>query len=291
VKVSDRGSDTYEYAAHELRAGGHFVIRAAKDRRLENADGDEHFGSAGDRVCVKLFDYARDLPALGTRRVAVPPVPGKAPARVADVRVSAGPVRLRAPHFVRGEADEPHLGLWVVRVAEPAPPPGTEPLEWVLLTDLPADTFERASERVDWYEWRPVVEDLHKGMKTGCGIEAVQFEKPEHLGPYIALVSVAAAVLLGMRQASRDPEAEHTPAADRVPAAYVRVLSLSKHGEARDLTATEFYFALAELGGFVKRRAGAYPGWLTLWRGWSRLQDMVRGAELAERAKRHRKPP
>src|SRR5205814_1141637 len=126
-------------------------------------------------------------------------------ARVARVRVSAGPVRLKAPHFVRGEADEPHLDLWVVRVAEAeAPPAGCEPLEWVLLTDLPADTFDRASERVDWYERRPVVEDLHKGMKTGCGVETVQFEKPQHLEPYIALVSVAAAVLLGMRQAARD---------------------------------------------------------------------------------------
>ena len=29
---------------------------------------------------------------------------------------------------------------------------------------------------VDWYGHRPIVEELHlKGMKTGCGVEALQF--------------------------------------------------------------------------------------------------------------------
>nr|MDQ2877434.1 hypothetical protein [Actinomycetota bacterium] len=231
-----------------------------------------------------LFDYARDLPALGEREVEVSAVPGKRAARVARVRVSAGPVRVKAPHFCRGEAAEPFLDLWVIRVAEVESPSGVaakEALEWVLLTDLPAATPEQAWERVDWYERRPVVEDLHKGMKSGCAIEKVQFEKPAHLEPFIALVSVVAAVLLGLRQAARAPEAAYTPATRQVPAEYVRVLSLSRHGEERDLSVKEFHFALAELGGFVKRRAGALPGWMTLWRGWSRLQDMVRGAELA----------
>jgi hypothetical protein len=248
----------------------------------------EHISLAGDRVCQKLFDYARDLPALGEREVEVAAVPGKSAARVARVRVSSGPVRLKAPHFCRGEAQEPWLDLWVVRVAE-APgsaPAGVGPLEWVLLTDLAAGTREAAWERVDWYERRPVIEDLHKAMKSGCGVERVQFEKVSHLEPFVALVSAVSAVLLGMRQAARDPEAQHTPATEHVPESYVRVLSLYRHGEARDLSVVEFYFALAALGGFVKRRAGAFPGWMTLWRGWSRLHDMVRGAELAQAAAR-----
>ncbi len=29
VKVRDLGSDTFEYAAYEVRQGGHFVIRAS----------------------------------------------------------------------------------------------------------------------------------------------------------------------------------------------------------------------------------------------------------------------
>ena len=68
------------------------------------------------------------------------------------------------------------------------------------------------------------------------------------------------------------------------------MLSLHRHGEERDLSVREFHFALAELGGFVKRSAGAFPGRMTLWRGWSRLHDMARGAELATGATRQAAP-
>lgn len=284
VNVNDRGADTYEYAAHQRRHGLHFVIRASKDRNLE---GEDHIGA--DRIHRKLREYARDLPVLGQRRVELAAVAGKSPARVAQVSVAAGAARLKAPHFVRGEADEPHLDVWVIHVREIDPPPGQEALEWILLTDLVTETFEQACERIDWYECRPVIEDLHKGKKTGCAIEKVQFEKVEHLEPYIALVSVVATLLLGMRQEARMPEAEHTPATERWPAVYVEVLSLSRYGEVRDLSVKDFYLNLARLGGHVKRRADAWPGWLTLWRGWSRLQDMVRGAQLVKRRAKHKR--
>ena len=40
----------------------------------------------------------------------------------------------------------------------------------------------------------------------------------------------------------------------------------------------EFYLAVARLGGHMNRKRDGFPGWLTLWRGWQKLQTMVEGA-------------
>ena len=73
-------------------------------------------------------------------------------ARDARVRVAAGPVSIRLPDFARGHADAASLDLWVVHVREVGPPPaGAEPLEWVLLTNVPMSTTRaQAAERVEW---------------------------------------------------------------------------------------------------------------------------------------------
>ena len=277
VDVADAGSDTFEFAAYELRHGRHFVIRSARDRNLA---GDDHVGA--DRVYRKLYAYTRDLPDLGEREVAVAAVPGKSKARTAVVRVAAGPVSLAAPHFARGEVPQgvASLDLWVVHLREAAgsAPPGAAPLEWVLLSDLPAGTFDGACRVVDYYGCRPIVEEFHKGKKTGCQIEAAQFESEQRLEPMIALLSVVAVALLQLRQLARDPATRDAPADAVVPRIYVTVLSAWRHrGEPRPMSVLEFCMALARLGGHLGRKGDGFPGWLTLWRGWADLTLMVKG--------------
>lgn len=276
IDIADRGSDTFEFAAFEARHGRSFVIRSARDRNL---CGEDHVGA--DRVCRKLYAFARDLPDLGERAVRVAARPGKHKAREARVRIAAGPVSLAGSRFVRGQTrGETSLGLWVVHVKETAAPAGAEPLEWVLLTNVPADTFERACERADWYARRPLIEEYHKGMKTGASVQELQFESEQRLEPMIALLSVVAAALLQLRQLARNPDAWRTPAREVVPDLYVRVLSAQREGKPRDdLTVEEFCLMLGGLGGHLGRKGDGLPGWLTLWRGWSDLVLMVKGVE------------
>jgi len=282
VDVADAGADTFEFAAYELHNGRHFVIRSARDRNLA---GEDHVGA--DRVYRKLYAYTRDLPDLGAREVAVAAVPGKSKARTASVRVAGGPVSIAAPHFVRGELPGGErslrslrsldLSVVHVREVEGSAPAGATPLEWVLLSDLPADTFAGAGRCVDYYGCRPMVEEFHKGKKTGCQIEAAQFESEERLEPLIALLSVVSVVLLQLRQLARDPEARDTPARAVAPELYVRVLSAWRHGQPGPMSVLEFCTALARLGGHQNRKSDGFPGWLTLWRGWADLQLMVKG--------------
>lgn len=281
VDVADRGADAFEFLSYLRRNGRHWVIRSAKDRRL---DGDDHVGAG--RVHDHLHQYARDLPELGRRAVDVSAQAGgggggKRGARRATVAVSAGPATLGPNRWTRGEHDGRPVDLWVVRVAEVGPPPaGAAPLEWILLTDLDAATFAGACRAVDYYARRPVIEEFHKGLKTGLGVERLRFAHLDRLGPAVALLSVVAALLLELRDAARRPEADRTPATALVPALWVRVLSGRVEERPRDdLSVAEFLRGVARLGGHLGRKGDGPPGWLTLWRGWQDLQLMVAGAE------------
>ena len=42
---------------------------------------------------------------------------------------------------------------------------------------------------------------------------------------------------------------------------------------------------MAKLGGFLGRKGDGNPGWITIWRGWEKLSNLVRGISLARRLK------
>jgi hypothetical protein len=284
VDVCDRGSDTFEFLTYEIDNGRHFVTRCAKDRNLQ---GEDHVGIG--RVYQKLHAYVRDLPSLGERLVAAGAGPGKK-ARTARVRVAAGAVSIKPPQVPRGDYQPKPLKLWAIHVEEFNAPAGCEPLEWILLSDLPAETFEQACQKVDWYGQRPLIEDYHKGQKSGLGIQLPRFTKAARMKPVIALLSVVTAVLLGVRDAGRQPEAELTAAAALVPQTYLKVLAAYSARKAAergprarppvtaDMSVRQFVIEVAKLGGFLARNSDGPPGWQTLWRGWEKLQLMVEGA-------------
>lgn len=81
-------------------------------------------------------------------------------------------------------------------------PAGTgrgELLEWVLLCDQEASTFETAHECVLQYATRWLIEEFHKALKTGLGVERLQLKTASWLFAAIALLSVVAVRLLDLR--------------------------------------------------------------------------------------------
>ena len=276
VDICDRGADLCEYLDYQEEHGGHFIIRSKHDRNCRV-----------DGTSARLHALARGLPPLGCKTVDVPAGEGRA-ARRAKLTIAAAPVSIVPPKQPRGEHGTAPIPLYVLAVREVDAPAGVDPLEWILLSDLLADDLEGACRTVDWYARRPIVEELHKDMKTGCGIESLQFTTEAALRPAIALLSVVAVFLLGLRDAGRDPQRSHEPAVRYVPGGYVEVLSAWRHGESRmGWTVREFYLALGRLGGHQDRKGDGPPGWLVLWRGWDTLHAMLAGvATMARRQRR-----
>jgi hypothetical protein len=294
VDVCDRGADLFEFLQALLDRRRHFVVRSSHNRALtqpqdqdradvqmevvaeheDTAAGAARPGTPTAKPPHLLHDFMRTLPAAGTWGVDVAATPTRR-ARVALVQASASQVKLKPPHVRKGEYRKETLTLGAIRVWEPLPPKGEEPLEWLLLTDQEVSAPEALRRVVSWYENRWVVEEFHKGQKTGVGIERLQLQDAGSLQVAIVLLSVVAIALVNLRVATRDREKASRPASEYVPELWVRVLSIQRYQQIRSLTVLEFSLALARLGGHLNRKSDGLPGWITLWRGWERLHTMI----------------
>lgn len=279
VDVADQGASTFEFLEHEAHSGRRFVIRNGKTRKV-------YAGHKPRGPKQYLQEYAQSLPELGRFTMDVQPQKGRKARMAAEFTLRGGAVLVLPPHAKHGHHSRQPLSLHVVLVAEVKPPRGQKPIEWMLLTNEPVATFEDAWRVTSWYERRWIIEEYHKALKTGCQIEDLQFTYVERLDPAIALLSGVALTLLGLRDASRRPDAHTRRATTLVAREYVDVLSLWRHRKLRsDLTIHEFFFALARLGGHQNRRHDHRPGWLVLWRGWMKLQCMLDGYLAAQPTK------
>jgi hypothetical protein len=279
VDVCDGGADTFEFMDFEDRLGRSYVIRAGQDRCILAGHDDERVGDAAKPLL--LLAYMRSLKEVAKRPLEVPARDG-CQLRQTEVALAFAAIEIQVPTKARGVYRTRPLKVWAVRVWEINPPAAVqEPVEWVLLTPLPTVSVEQGWQRADWYECRWVVEELHKVKKTGCAIEAPQFTTAAALQPMIALLSVVAVALLNLRELSRNEQTKDNPAEHYVPLEYAEVLSAWRYKEIRPLSVRQFYLALARLGGHQNRARDHPPGWIVLWRGWTKLHLMLEGARAA----------
>jgi hypothetical protein len=168
----------------------------------------------------------------------------------------------------------------VVEVREAHPPEGViEPLHWILLTSLPGITLAQARRIVGRYTARWWIEEYHKALKTGTGVEDSQLERAYRLEVLIAVLSVVAVRLLSTKLLVRS-RPDGVEAAGSFGPEMLKVLE-KKFGEPKDgWTNRNVLVSLARLGGFLGRKHDGLPGWQTIWRGWQRLIWMCEGLAI-----------
>jgi hypothetical protein len=113
------------------------------------------------------------------------------PARPAQVAVRWAEVTITAP-AVGCKKSWPALTLRAIWVSEPRPAAGAEPIDWMLLTDLPSRTAESAWEKVQWHCRRWGIEEWHRALKNGGGVEQREFKTAEHLQRALAFDLIVA---------------------------------------------------------------------------------------------------
>jgi hypothetical protein len=251
-----------------LEQGHQFLFRACKDRKVVT-------GPTVDGRPRLLKAWARSLPSQTDGEVTIPSQGGRRE-RTARVEMAAAPAWFLVPKLVRGvHPDWEPILVWVERIWEPHPPADIdEPLDWILLSSLPAPGIAPLRRHRDWYACRPPVEDFHQVEKSGCGEEDLRFETAEAMTPILGILSIVAVRVLRLRWWGREGAA----AASSASTADERQ-ALKSMGR-RIRTARDFVRAVAALGGFLGRAGDDEPGWQTLWRGYRRLQDIVLGVQL-----------
>ena len=262
IHVEDREGDMYEQLALAQLEKRHFVIRAAHNRRLESPDDDrEYLWDA-----LEGFEDKAKRKATLTRRVKTSPGHPARKERTAKLKISAGTVTLRRPKKEKSILSEA-VEINVVRVYEPKPPVGTEPVEWVLLTSESVETKSDIEQIVDIYCTRWMIEEFFKALKTGCQIEKRQLKSLKTILTALGLFIPLAWSLLALRHKSRETPDDHAP--DFEPGDIELLAKLNKMSEAPPPTAANYYKLIAALGGHWS--SNGPPGWLVLYRGYERF--------------------
>lgn len=189
VSITDREGDLYELhdAVQIGPANLHILVRAQHNRLLESHE--------------KLWSFMATQPVARTYTLEVPRRRHQ-PARQATLELRYAEVTIQAPQ-VGAKKSWPPLRLWAVWVHEPHPPAGVEPLDWMLLTDMPLANADQAYEKVLWYRVRWGIEEWHRVLKTGCNAEGREFETAEHLKRALAFDMIAAWRLLACLKIGR----------------------------------------------------------------------------------------
>ena len=205
-----------------------------------------------------------------------------------DGSVSEAVVRLRYKRLhvlppVGKQKRYPALDLTVIHAREATRPKNRERIDWKLVTDLDVTSPEQDVEKLQWYAQRWKTELFHKILKSGCRVETARLRTAERLAKMIAVFCILGwrifwMTMIGRAAPSADPQLALTEAEitvlDRVVPDRRTIPSV--------IILSRYVTKIACLGGYLARAGDLPPGNTVIWRGWSRLMDIMRGVELIQ---------
>ena len=263
VTVCDREADIFEMFVMAQAQHADLLVRANTDRRLDEATQKLRAKVASQKQAGELT-----VDIVGNDKRA---------ARQATVTVRFCTVKLQPPWRPQ-QKKLPSVTLAAILAREENPPADIkEPIEWLLLTNTPAQNFNQAVQVIEWYCCRWQIEVLHKIIKSGCRVEGCRLQTAARLKNYVALMCVVAWRLQWLTYINRtDPLSPCTTVLTTIEwqALYMRIHKTSVLPKITPSTHQAIRW-IAQLGGFLGRKSDGEPGIVVIWRGWKRLQDLA----------------
>ena len=263
VSIGDRESDIYELFVEATKddQGPGLLVRSEKTRSRKC--GEEY-----------LWNLMTQKEASGSLKLHIPRS-GPRKARDAMVDISFSEVELKSP---RKHAKLPSVRIWVVYIVEKDFDETVEnPIEWMLLTTVPVNSFEDAQKRVEWYSGRWGIEVYHRTLKSGCRIKDRQFKTVDSLEACLGVDMVVAWRIYHLTMLGREvPDVACTVFFKDIEwKALCCYVKKSKVAPENPPTLYQAMIMVACMGGFLGRKSDGYPGTQTLWRGLQRLDTAV----------------
>jgi len=243
-----------------------WTVRGNADRSIELEGGDS----------AKLRAELARSNVSGSYTLQVVARPGRK-AREAHmvVRVAAVVLRLRDKKTSR-ISRLPVTAVWARE--EGTTPAGEAPIDWLLYTNRPVDTFEDAQLVIYGYAQRWRVEEFHRTWKRGdCDIESTQLRSFAAVQRWATILAAVALRIERLKRLARFQA--QTPATIDLSPFELRALKTLKFGAnppPRMPTIAEAVLWLAELGGYANKYSGKPPGATVLGRGLTYLRPAAR---------------
>jgi hypothetical protein len=275
--VADRESDIYDVFAAPRPAHVHLLVRAAHDRALAGGG--------------QLFARMAARPHVASPTARVPAKPGR-PAREAALAIAWAQVEIQRPQRTYADKGLPAtVTARAIHVREVDPPPGVEPLTWLLLTTHEIADLDDALEIVEWYRSRWIVEQVFRVMKTqGFDIEESQIATPEAMEKLATATLIAALRTMQLVQGREGDAGQKLSDAMETPDdEFVEALTRKLEGKTEKLkcphprgTLARLAWVVGRLGGWSGYKSKGYkpPGPKTMAHGLERLDAIRQGWAL-----------
>ena len=265
ITISDRESDIFELFVEAESIKAKILIRAAKDRILVK-DGDlEH---------QTLWTRMRKTPLGGVQTIQLPARHNQ-PERLVTLEVRYSELLLKPTQRLSGAKEKvlPPIIMQAIWLYEPNAPVNIEPLEWMLLTNMPISSVEDAVKIGKWYRLRWQIECYHRILKSGCKIEECRLATYERIKKFVCLKGIIAFRLFWLTLINRvNPEISSSQILeDHEWKALCCHITKSRHPPEQAPSVREAVRMIAKLGGFLGRKHDKEPGMTYIWRGWEKL--------------------
>ena len=188
VTDCDREADLYDFFKCGYQIGASVLVRANTNRTINR---NSRYAEKG---VEKLWEHMSRQAEAGSYTIEIPHRTKTKHCKQREVRIATVTVRYTAfilnpprNHIKHRTEELPSIEMHAVHVLEPNPPDGAEPVEWMLLTNLPVTSYESAYEKVHWYCLRWRIEMYFKVMKSGFRVEECRLGHGDRLARYLTV--------------------------------------------------------------------------------------------------------
>lgn len=274
VSVSDSEGDIYEcFLAGGVEQGqrADWIVRGCQDRILAE---EEHRLLPSLACTAKLGQMTIWVSKRGLSSGDGRKRKQARDARKAKVTIRAARRLLSPPP--RAGKTLPPVSVNAILVREEKPPAGEEPIEWLLITSLPIETFPEVCTVIDYYCCRWEIEVYFRVLKSGCKIEELQFEREDRLHVCLALYLIVAWRVLYVLMLGREcPKLRCDAVMSEAEWKSVYVIANDQAAPKRPPTLKVMIPLIAELGGYLGRKCDGPPGPQAMWIGLQRMRDFA----------------
>lgn len=268
VHVGDRESDIYELYCLAEKLGTGFLVRSCVNRLADDGS-------------TTIANVMGKVQSSGIHEIQFRDAQGKDHRAMLSIRHAT--MTVRPP--IGKQKEYQHQDLQIIYAEELDPPEGRAPIIWKLITNLPVTTHADAVHKLEWYALRWKIETFFRTLKTGCRIEELRLATADRLANCIALCCVVAWRVSWLTMLRREkPNA--SPSAIFTDTEQILLESSTPERKRKVTHNLDFYVrAVARLGGYLDRTSDPPPGTTVIWRGFSRLADLVEGTRIAKSMK------
>lgn len=273
--VCDREADSKSFILNCLEYGSEFLIRHSSARKIleSHLNSYDYVAQSEVKGSEEIFITNKWTDHRG-KSLRIKSTEGKYE-RLAKLSYQFVPISIE----INLEGIKKNIPLSIVRIFEENNS-SNDRLEWTLITTLKITNMEEARAVALYYSLRWRIELFFKTLKSGCRIEKCRLAKFERMSKFIFLASIIAWRINWVKYFSEiSPNA---PAETILSANEIEILKKRNKSAHEKIDIALAIKWVARLGGHLNRKGDGVPGIETLWKGFSRLQDIEIGFSLSQ---------